>query len=219
MLIDFTSIIEVTLFTLAETTPHSNPIPVDLSKIQLEAPNITVLDVYDIAASIGKEFEAVIDRYGPDAVSTLMPKVISVLEELEDFAARFDSEGREVVTLKLAVHRLELEKVDRANDKCKNEKVVLFFFIPALLLVVSVFRDCLARQLLSLFTDGTIQEIQLMLRLKEVIDRQKVELRGLHRQLAQKNVDLDAVSFSVSAFLCAVDLSSLQGSILVFCYL
>lgn len=35
-----------------------------------------------------------------------------------------------------------------------------------------------------------------MLRLKNVIDRQKVEIRGMRRQLAQKNVDLDAVSTS-----------------------
>ncbi|KAA3676843.1 RILP-like protein 1 [Paragonimus westermani] len=151
-----------------------------------------------------------------------MPKVISVLEELEDFAARFDSEGREVVTLKLAVHRLELEKVDRANDKCKNEKEMeqleetwqtetreLLQLIDRLKEENTQLKGALkekrekkeyppstrqsAQQLLFLFTDGAIQEIQLMLRLKEVIDRQKVELRGLYRQLAQKNVDLDAM--------------------------
>ncbi|KAF5398903.1 RILP protein 1 [Paragonimus heterotremus] len=145
-----------------------------------------------------------------------MPKVISVLEELEDFAARFDSEGREVVTLKLAVHRLELEKVDRANDKCKNEKEMeqleetwqtetreLLQLIDRLKEENTQLKAALkekrekkeyppsTRQSGQYY--GTIQEIQLMLRLKEVIDRQKVELRGLHRQLAQKNVDLDAM--------------------------
>ncbi|KAF8561179.1 hypothetical protein P879_05981 [Paragonimus westermani] len=142
-----------------------------------------------------------------------MPKVISVLEELEDFAARFDSEGREVVTLKLAVHRLELEKVDRANDKCKNEKEMeqleetwqtetreLLQLIDRLKEENTQLKSALKEKRekkeyppSTRQSDGAIQEIQLMLRLKEVIDRQKVELRGLYRQLAQKNVDLDAM--------------------------
>ncbi|VDO93645.1 unnamed protein product [Schistosoma curassoni] len=85
-------------------------------------PSISVLDVYDIAASIGKEFESIIDKYGPYSVSNLMPKVISVLEELEDFATKFESEGREIITLQTAVHRLELEKLERKEDQKRHKK-------------------------------------------------------------------------------------------------
>ncbi|GAA54081.1 RILP-like protein homolog [Clonorchis sinensis] len=108
--------------TLAEPNVEHLALSADPPKSRPGTPTITVLDVYDIAASIGKEFEAIIDRHGPDSVSSLMPKVISVLEELEDFASRFDSEGRELVTLQLAVRRLELEKCERANDRTRSEK-------------------------------------------------------------------------------------------------
>ncbi|XP_026679171.1 RILP-like protein homolog [Diaphorina citri] len=38
---------------------------------------LTVIDVFDIASEIGKEFEKIIDQYGPDAVTSIMPKVLS----------------------------------------------------------------------------------------------------------------------------------------------
>ncbi|VDP94363.1 unnamed protein product [Echinostoma caproni] len=116
-------------FTLADLNVQAATPADDSVKSLPDTPTITVLDVYDIAASIGKEFEAIIDRYGPDSVATLMPKVISVLEELEDFAQRFDSEGRELVALQLAVQRLELEKLDRVQDQSRSEKVRFLFFL------------------------------------------------------------------------------------------
>ena len=40
---------------------------------------MTVADVYDMAADIGKEFEFLIDAHGPETVSGLMQKVISFI--------------------------------------------------------------------------------------------------------------------------------------------
>lgn len=40
--------------------------------------HITVVDVYDLAAAIGKDFERLIDQYGTDCVRGLMPKVCFV---------------------------------------------------------------------------------------------------------------------------------------------
>lgn len=37
--------------------------------------HITVVDVYDLAASIGKDFERIIDEFGNDSVRQIMPKV------------------------------------------------------------------------------------------------------------------------------------------------
>lgn len=37
--------------------------------------HITVVDVYDLAAAIGKDFERLIDQFGAESVRTLMPKV------------------------------------------------------------------------------------------------------------------------------------------------
>ena len=38
-----------------------------------------VVDVYEEAAAIGKEFERVIERFGGDAVQHLMPRVLQYL--------------------------------------------------------------------------------------------------------------------------------------------
>merc|ERR1719154_309110 len=45
--------------------------------------NLNLVDVYDIAADIGKEFEHLIDQHGAEQVTSLMQKVISALEHVE----------------------------------------------------------------------------------------------------------------------------------------
>lgn len=37
--------------------------------------SVSVVDVYDLASEIGKEFEKLIDHFGTDSVTSLMPKV------------------------------------------------------------------------------------------------------------------------------------------------
>ncbi|CAH8532793.1 unnamed protein product [Dicrocoelium dendriticum] len=142
-----------------------------------------------------------------------MPKVIILLEELEDFATRFDSESRELVTLQLAVHRLELEKLNRESNKTRKEKELeqlaetwqnesreLIQLIDRLKAENAELKQAIkAKQEVTVSTNkpqsdsGTLEEVQLLLRLKDVIDRQKVELRSLRRQLTQRNMDLDAM--------------------------
>ena len=36
---------------------------------------LTVVDVYDLAAAVGKDFEVLIDEHGSEAVKVIMPKV------------------------------------------------------------------------------------------------------------------------------------------------
>lgn len=45
------------------------------SLIESPSRHITVVDVYDLAASIGKDFERIIDEFGNDSVRQIMPKV------------------------------------------------------------------------------------------------------------------------------------------------
>ncbi len=87
--------------------------------------NLSVVDVYDIAASIGKEFETLIDNHGPEAVTELMPKVISVLEHLENLAAKNQKENAEIGELRYAVEKLQAEKVAKAEQRERYEKVSL----------------------------------------------------------------------------------------------
>uniref|UniRef100_A0A1I7VT05 RILP-like protein 1 n=1 Tax=Loa loa TaxID=7209 RepID=A0A1I7VT05_LOALO len=87
--------------------------------------HITVVDVYDLAASIGKDFERIIDEFGNDSVRRIMPKVISALETLESFANHNEKENEEILMLKKTVERLENEKQMKQQDRIKFELVEL----------------------------------------------------------------------------------------------
>ncbi len=90
--------------------------------------SLSVVDVYDIAAAIGKEFETIIDNHGPEAVTELMPKVISVLEHLEILAAKNQKENAEIGELRFAVEKLQAEKIARAEQREKYEQVSLYIY-------------------------------------------------------------------------------------------
>lgn len=81
-----------------------------------------VVDVYDLAASIGNDFEKLIDNYGNECVRGIMPKVISALETLEAMAAGNDRENEEILRLSKAVERLEQEKHQRNQQHLKFEE-------------------------------------------------------------------------------------------------
>ncbi|CAB3403271.1 unnamed protein product [Caenorhabditis bovis] len=89
---------------------------------QSPSKHITVVDVYDLAASIGNDFEKLIDCYGNECVRGIMPKVISALETLESLAATNDRENEEIARLSKAVERLELEKHQRHQQHLKFEE-------------------------------------------------------------------------------------------------
>uniref|UniRef100_A0A0N5A4U6 RILP-like protein homolog n=1 Tax=Parastrongyloides trichosuri TaxID=131310 RepID=A0A0N5A4U6_PARTI len=79
--------------------------------------HITVIDVYDLASEIGKDFEKLADQYGTDAVTSIMPKVISALETLESMAKKNSEESEEIMTLKNTIHILENEKRLRLKER------------------------------------------------------------------------------------------------------
>lgn len=85
--------------------------------------DITVVDVYESAASIGKEFEKIIDLYGTDSITDLMPKVIKVLEQLEALAQTNERENAQISELQITVHKLEAEKVEKNTERLKYELV------------------------------------------------------------------------------------------------
>ncbi len=87
----------------------------------------TVADVYDDAAVIGKELEKIITNYGSDILKDLMPKVIHVLELLENLIVKNEKENDELNELRNKVHSLEIEKANRLNEKEKFDKVCLIY--------------------------------------------------------------------------------------------
>lgn len=107
---------------------------------------VTVVDVYDIASDIGKECEKIIDQYGADAVTSLMPKVINALELLENLATKNERENTQLHEMQAKISQLENDKLEKAEYRQKFEKVrlclatlelgqevPLFLFVPCFL--------------------------------------------------------------------------------------
>lgn len=84
---------------------------------------ITVVDVYDLASDIGKECEIIIDKFGADAVTSLLPKVINALEQLENLAMRNEKENLALQELTAKISQLENDKVEKAEYRQRFEKV------------------------------------------------------------------------------------------------
>lgn len=84
---------------------------------------VSVIDVFDIAYDIGKEFEKIIDCFGSDAVTELMPKVITALEHLEVLASKNERETNKIQELQAKISKLEIDKLEKAEDRLRYERV------------------------------------------------------------------------------------------------
>ncbi|XP_030379449.1 RILP-like protein homolog [Scaptodrosophila lebanonensis] len=84
--------------------------------------DIGVVDVYDLASDIGKEYERIMDRYGTDSVSGLMPKIINTLELLEALATKNERENATIQELRDKIAQLESEKLEKAEFRRRFEK-------------------------------------------------------------------------------------------------
>lgn len=87
------------------------------------AGEVSVVDVYDIASEIGKECEKIIDQFGAEAVTSLMPKVISALEFLENLATKNERENTQMQELRAKIQQLETDKQEKAEYRQRFEKV------------------------------------------------------------------------------------------------
>ncbi|XP_017086748.1 RILP-like protein homolog isoform X1 [Drosophila eugracilis] len=84
--------------------------------------DIGVVDVYDLASDIGKEYERIMDRFGTDAVNRLMPKIINTLELLEALATKNERENTTIQELRDKVAQLESEKLEKAEFRRRFDK-------------------------------------------------------------------------------------------------
>ncbi|CAF2372564.1 unnamed protein product [Rotaria sp. Silwood2] len=117
-LVSQTSLTTDTFSLPATTTSHRNSrTSIDFiremtcsSPLRQEYANLTVLDVYDEAALIGKDFERIIEAYGTETIRDLVPKVIHILELLELQAAKNEKETDKLIEMKLRIERLEMDK-------------------------------------------------------------------------------------------------------------
>uniref|UniRef100_A0A1A8FND9 RILP-like protein 1 n=1 Tax=Nothobranchius korthausae TaxID=1143690 RepID=A0A1A8FND9_9TELE len=181
------------------------------SALEKNAADLTVMDVYDIAAVVGQEFERIIDQYGCEALSRLMPKVVRVLEILEVMVSR-SSMSPDTEELRLELDRLRLERLERlekerkhrqelerVEDVWRGEAQDLLSQIAQLqeenktLLSNMPIKDSMNEEELQRHEGMTEKEKQVMLRLKEVVDKQRDEIRAKDRELSLKNEDIEAL--------------------------
>ncbi|CAF1214344.1 unnamed protein product [Adineta steineri] len=97
-----------------------------LSPLQQQYSSLTVLDVYDEAALIGKDFERIIEAYGTETIRDLVPKVIRILELLELQAAKNEKDEDEFVKMKSRIERLETEKNETRELRDKFDRELDF---------------------------------------------------------------------------------------------
>uniref|UniRef100_UPI00398EFB11 RILP-like protein 1 isoform X2 n=1 Tax=Pristiophorus japonicus TaxID=55135 RepID=UPI00398EFB11 len=184
-----------------------------MSALDKTATELSVMDVYDIAAVVGQEFERIIDIFGCDAIAKLMPKVVRVLEMLEVLVS-CNHINPEIDELRLELDRLRLERMDRIEKERKHQQ--------ELVLVEDVWRgeaqDLLTQiaqlqeenkhlltnlshkdvnlteeEILKQEAGMSERERQVMKKLKEVVDKQRDEIRAKDRELTLKNEDVEAL--------------------------
>lgn len=93
-----------------------------VSVLDKPAAVLTVVDVYEIAAVLGQEFERMIDKFGCDALVALVPRVVRVLELLEALVSR-GATGQEAEDLRRELDRLRQERSDKHEQERKHQKV------------------------------------------------------------------------------------------------
>ncbi|XP_060934005.1 RILP-like protein 1 isoform X2 [Limanda limanda] len=181
------------------------------SALEKNVADLTVMDVYDIAAVVGQEFERIIDQHGCEALSRLMPKVVRVLEILEVMVSR-SSISPETEELRLELDRLRLERLERQEKERRHKKELelvedvwrgeaqdLLTQIAQLqeenksLLTNMSIKDPMSEEDLQRHEGMTERERQVMKKLKEVVDKQRDEIRAKDRELTLKNEDIEAL--------------------------
>ncbi|XP_055087640.1 RILP-like protein 1 isoform X5 [Periophthalmus magnuspinnatus] len=181
------------------------------SALEKNVAELTVMDVYDIAAVVGQEFERIIDQYGCEALSRLMPKVVRVLEILEVMVSR-NSISPETEELRLELDKLRMERIERLEKEKKHRKELelvedvwrgeaqdLLSQIAQLqeenktLLTNLSGKDPLSEEDLQRHEGMTERERQVMKKLKEVVDKQRDEIRAKDREITLKNEDIEAL--------------------------
>ncbi|XP_056289116.1 RILP-like protein 1 isoform X2 [Pseudoliparis swirei] len=181
------------------------------SALEKNVADLTVMDVYDIAAVVGQEFERIIDQHGCEALSRLMPKVVRVLEILEVMVSR-GCVRPEAEELRLELDKLRLERLERLEKERRHRKELelvedvwrgeaqdLLTQIAQLqeenqsLLTNMANKDPMSEEDLQRHEGMTERERQVMKKLKEVVDKQRDEIRAKDRELTLKNEDVEAL--------------------------
>ncbi|CAF2882008.1 unnamed protein product [Rotaria sp. Silwood2] len=186
------------------------------SPMRQQHTNLTVLDVYDEAALIGKDFERIIEAYGTETIRDLVPKVIRILELLELQAAKNEKDADEYIEMKTRIERLETEKnetrelrekfdreLDVVEEQWRKEAENLMALVSKLQDENRRLRDDLERNhdlhnksdLVNPIETISItrEELQCIKNLTEENIKLKRMLKSKDKELTQKTLDVEAI--------------------------
>ncbi|XP_008288066.1 RILP-like protein 1 [Stegastes partitus] len=183
-----------------------------VSALERPAAELTVMDVYDIAAVLGREFERIIDRFGCESLVGVVPRVVRVLELLETLVSR-GAAGQEAEELRRELERLRQERSDRYEQERKHQKELELVEdvwrgeVQDLLSQITQLQAENKRLLVSLshkespITEEDLQkhegmsekEGQVMKKLKDLVDKQRDEIRAKDHELILRNEDVEAL--------------------------
>ncbi|KAL7288085.1 hypothetical protein TKK_0017873 [Trichogramma kaykai] len=178
--------------------------------------DLSVVDVYDIASEIGKECEKLIDTYGSDSITSLMPKVISALELLENLATKNERENTQVQELTAKISQLESDKIGKAEDRQRFEKELeqieehwrqesrdLLDMVTRLqeenrrlATVIQESRSDVDHEKQAVPTSQEV-DIAVLQRLRSMIDTQREQIRSRDRELSQKSTEIENLTNQV----------------------
>ncbi|NWS49466.1 RILP protein, partial [Probosciger aterrimus] len=149
--------------------------------------------VYRMAGALGAELRRLSARFGPDAVAGLVPPVVRLLELLEALVAPAGAEGEAAVPQEAEDPEQRLWEAERRER--------------ALRLRLSRLEEQ-NRQLLGQLAESQSQEDnvarkerEVMLRLKEVVDKQRDELRAQAHEIVCKSRDTEALQEQLHRFM------------------
>ncbi|CAD5119318.1 DgyrCDS8276 [Dimorphilus gyrociliatus] len=173
--------------------------------------SVTITDVYDIASAIGNDFERLIETFGAEPLSGLVPKVINVLEQLEHLAAQNQKEQDQMAELRYAVEKLQMEKTVKAEERAKYEKELEAIEeswrseTKELVTTVEKLQKDNKKLMQQLSNSQAAWENrntkdnekdagdQLLGKMTEIIDKQREEIRNLQKEVKQKNVYVETL--------------------------
>ncbi|XP_011258524.1 RILP-like protein homolog isoform X1 [Camponotus floridanus] len=182
------------------------------------ASDVSVVDVYDIASEIGKECEKLIDLFGAQSVTNLMPKVINALELLENLAIKNERENTTVQELSAKISQLESDKIGKAEDRQRFEKeleqIEEHWRQESRDLVAMVTRlqeenrrlaealqesqsDSQYSSKQTTITPSQEVDVAVLQHLRSMIDKQRDQIRARDRELSQKTAEIENLTAQV----------------------
>ncbi|XP_030296751.1 RILP-like protein 1 [Sparus aurata] len=181
---------------------------------------LTVDDVYEIAKLIGTEVEKLIDGCGKESVVGLVPKIVKVLELLESFASRNHTHQLKEEELLKTFESIQLQQQKKRAGKESEEGGDKHEIrelqqkeqqwrrrceeLQVQVQQLQEDREELQSRLKGSHAQGDRvqrQEREVMLKLKEVVDRQRDELRAKVQEISTISKEVEALQEQLDRFM------------------